>query len=343
MRPAPTYAELLAGQAPDAATLAAILRGAEPEPLVVRIFAGIGAWVSAALFFGLLAVSDLLNQAGGCFVVGALLVTAGLFAAPPTKPPFVRQVGLAALLTGDLAICAGAAMSTSGGWLEAAFVAQLLLTAALYVPSRNQAFRFLAPMAAVVLVPCLLYDRDGSGYLHVLIGALAITFGALSLPSQRPPVLDPLANATAIGMPVALFVFESMRTNLLGREDGTPMWPSGLLTGGLLVALLAHVAGSTERMQRPALLLAAGAALALGTFTYPGIPIAIALVTFGVWNGDRALPILGIGYLPVALFVFYRSLAVDLATKGWIVLGSGALLLALLLLFSTVARGRRTP
>ena len=115
------------------------------------------------------------------------------------------------------------------------------------------------------------------------------------------------------------------------------LWPSSLALALGLCWAYYRLARSLEVLRSPEFLLATIGTLALGAVATPGILVAAGLLVIGRALGDRWL--LGLGYLffPAFLFTYYYAMNVDLASKSWILGGSGLVLIVMQQLLTRMA------
>jgi uncharacterized membrane protein len=169
--------------------------------------------------------------------------------------------------------------------------------------------------------------------MHFLVAAETIFAGTLLLLKKRRAWVEPLVYSAALMLPTTLLLMNLTHADL-GRLTGQldwgfkePLWPSSLLLTIGLIYLYFQLAGGKKLFQNSLLILAVLSTILLGIVTTPGILVAIGLLIVGYAFDDRILTGLSYLFLLCFLVVFYYTLNIDLATKSWVIGGSGVVLL----------------
>ena len=68
--------------------------------------------------------------------------------------------------------------------------------------------------------------------------------------------------------------------------------------------------------------------IAMGIMTTPGILVALIIMVIGYERQDHILVGLGISVFPVFIWFYYYNMGLNLMTKSFILMGSGAIMLA---------------
>ncbi len=296
------------------------------EPIYIRLLSGIGAWFAAAFLLPFFWISGIINSEAGAIICGAfLLATAGIIARS-NRGTFLGQLSLALAFAGNILAVVGAAEAFPLDILSSILLMHAGVCAVMYKLYPSSIYRFLSPIVLVVIATLWIIEREVFVLIHALIAAEMLLAGFLLLWRKCPPLLIPLAYATAAMLPATLLFMNFTQMHLWRTDFNEPLWPSSLLLSGGLIYLFQHLAGS-KRLAEPWMILALAATVLLDIFTTPGILVAIALLILGYAFGDRILASLAYLFLPCFLIVFYYALHIDLAYKSYVVAGSGLLLL----------------
>ncbi|MGK5113822.1 DUF2157 domain-containing protein [Geodermatophilus sp. CPCC 205506] len=294
-------------------------------------------WAAAAAFGGTLSAWErgpvdswtttvLLTAAGG--VVLVLLRDARL-AAHLTPAPVVA--GSAAAVAA-LALAGSLERFGTAGWLAAAGLGTVLLTAAVLLAARPVARSGLLA-GGVVLAAGEALLRYGEGRFDVLALVVLAAVVPAATAAVRLPALRPHATGAALLLPVA--------AALLAREDGSLSSPAA----GLLVALVAAGAFAVAALRAPereepvaaACGAVAGVAAGLSTATagawgQVGVQLALAGAAAGCYAlvvRRRPVAVAAVGELVVAGWIATAGASVD-AVEAYTLPAAAALLLVAL-------------
>jgi Domain of unknown function (DUF4401) len=311
------------------------------ELIPVHILAGIGAWFAAGFFLVFAGMGGLFKDDMPPLIVGMMLLGGGTVASRfDLQGVFVRQVTLAASLTGNALALVGLASMSGSEFSGALTIGQLVICAVFYPLNRSYAYRFLAPIGVCLFAVIWIFEH-GQGTmqhgvrevqvaaLHGLVAAETLLFGYLWLGKARPSVLQPLAYAAAVMLPATLLSVQVAQIEDWSGLIEVRLWPSSLILGAGLLWAIASIAGRGVVGRSPDLWLAVGGTVLLSLIAAPGILVAVGLLAVGRALGDRILLVLGYVFFPAFLFTYYYSLEIDLASKSWILAGSGLVLLVL--------------
>lgn len=309
--------------------------GRMAEPLVLKLFAGIGGWFSAIFLLFFMGVSRLISfdsvfslmAWGICLSVGAVLLSrqkGGLFQ---------RQLGLAIGAAGFALVLIGAGIRTDtlGGVVLAAF----LLTGSLYPFNRDDVYRFLAVgTTLVVTVIWGIYDLKEPGFIH---GLIALQAGTLAVLWRHGPAFRrmlPLVYALVITLSFSLTI--GFYPDDLLALPLISWWPSQLFLSLWLAFLLVSVWRNSSGRQGGVLGALLLTTTILGVVSTPGILASFGIILMAQSRLDRWLSLLGLIGFAVFIFFFYYLMALPLDQKSYLLMGSGALLLAVRYLLARV-------
>jgi hypothetical protein len=292
------------------------------EPWFVHALLAAGAWIAAICFIVCLAIADLLDdEPWVLFAWGAAFVAAATLLRNVTNRTFPAQLALAVSLAGHGFILAGAGFLTDTAAGVAA--ASLVVCMVLYPLYRDGLHRFLSSLLAAGCVTAWIMIEDVAGLIHVVILAKIIGVGLAFMYRTDLVWLRPLGYALALSVPADLFL-------VLLPEDvtATPWWPANVVLAAALVWLYQWVAGGWRRLKEEPLVVAVVATVCLAAFTTPGVLAALGLLVLGYARRDALLLAMGTAFFPAFIVVFYYEMQISLLTKSYILMGSGAVLLA---------------
>jgi hypothetical protein len=292
------------------------------EPWFVHALLGAGAWIAAICFIVCLGVADLLSEESWVlFGWGAAFIAFATTLRNFTSHVFPAQLALAVSLAGHGFVLAGAGFLTENSAGVAA--AALVLSVVLYPLYRDGLHRFLSCLLAAGCVTAWIMIDGVADLIHVVILAKVIAVGLVFMHRTDLAWLRPLGYAMALSVPADLFL-------VLLPEDiaATPWWPANVVLAAALVWLYQWAAGDWRRLRDESLVIAVAATLCLAAVTTPGVLAALGLLVLGYARRDSLLLAMGTAFFPVFIVVFYYEMEISLLTKSYILMASGAVLLA---------------
>ncbi len=314
----------------DAERIAASLATSEQaskDPIYIRILNGIGAWFAAMFLIFFIGITKMFESGAGTIIWGIIFLAAAIIIARVSKAAFLSQFSLALAFAGNALILLGATVEMNTPHVLVLLLVHAVVCTVAYYLYANSIYRFLAPIALVVLATAWIIEDQIFVLMHVLIAAEMLLTGILLLSRKCPPLLTPLVYSAATMLPATLLFLNIMQANMWRNNFNEPLWPSSILLAGGLIYLYFHLVGDLKRLGEPWLICAIVSTVLLGIFSTPGILVALGLLILGYAFGDRILMALSYLFLPCFLVVFYYALNIDLAHKSWVIAGSGVLLL----------------
>ncbi len=302
--------------------------GLRRDLIGVQLLSAFGAWFAAVFFLFFFENVGLFPREewnGGMGVV--LLVFGAFLSRVDSKSVFLSQGSLALGLTGSALLWFTVYDLLPDHQLEGMALSQLLVCLIFYPLSRSFSFRVFAPIALSVLALFWVWGEKMEWAFHALVALEAFLFGVLWLGRWQKPALLPLAYASALMLPISLLFVEMRVNELLWGKMVIDFRPSALLISLGLLWVYARFAGSRSLMKKPEFVIAVLGTLALGAVSTPGLLGAMGLLVVGRGLGVRYLVVLAYLFFPVFLWTYYASIQVDLATKSWILMASGLLLI----------------
>ncbi len=324
-------------------------REAPSAPWFVKVLFALGACVAAASFFVFLACAGLFPESAGALLVMGLVLVAGAAALRFVSghvsvaqlslavSVFGAQLALAVSVAGHAMALVGAAGVVEGPWRDMparVALASLILCLVLYPLHRDTLHRFLSCLLVAVATTAWLLASQQYHMLHVLVlleaAAIAVCFTCWRLPQA----FRPMAYALACGLPLTVLLVVLVNSAVLRdalwfweETVETPAWPSSAVLALWLIWLYLWAAGGVARWRQEPVLVAVIVTVALGAFTSPGILAGAGLLVLGFGRRDSRLLGLGLAFFPVFLVLYYYNLDLDLATKSYVLAGSGGILL----------------
>ena len=300
----------------------------ERAPWFVQALIGFGAWLSCILFLGALAIAGLFDEEAASIVVGVLLLAAGAALDRFTEGSFLRQLGLAAGLTGFGLVGVGAVGMNARSEFLALTFSFSAATLVFYGVFRSESFRFLSCLSTAGIAACWAFGEssrrygnpDGFGWaLHTLVLIETLGVGLVFSKFQRK-WLQPAGYAMTVGL---------LGTLLATLLPHTPQaWPSAIILALALVGIIRQAWTADSAHWKGGLgVTVAGTAL-LAALSVPGILAAVGATLLGHLERDAVLKRLGVIILPIYIIAYYYNLDTPLLLKSLALIGSGLILWA---------------
>ncbi len=305
------------------------------DPLYIRILSGIGAWVAAVFLILFLGISGIIQGGIGAVICGTLFLIGGIGIAKATKGTFVSQLSLALVFSGNLLVLIGAGEVFRFRNLLLFVIAHAIVCIIVFPFFSNGIYRFVAPTALAALMTAWIIEQKLFVLIHFLIAAETFFAGTLLLLKKRRAWVEPLLYSAALMLPTTLLLMNLTHATLgeladvWGRGFKEPLWPSSLFLTTGLIYLYFQLAGGKKLFHSSLLILAVLSTILLGIVTTPGILVAVGLLIAGYAFDDRILTAFSYLFLVCFLVVFYYTLNIDLASKSWVIGGSGVMLLVI--------------
>ena len=301
------------------------------QPRILNFFAGVGAWFSALFMLPFFYLADVFDSAPSCAVLGMILFGGALALSHRSAHVYLSQLALSALLSGNSLILLAVFMG--GSWdnlhAELPILVQAALAAVTCVFFQGVTGRFITLIGVPVLAVFWVFSGSSLHGLHAITAGLALATGLLYRWEKRPVIWDVVAWASVVSLPGVILLTEMLHGNAWLERQPTPLWPSSLIAGLLLIWMVTEDAGGAKVMQRRWWWGLVSATLFLAAFTTPGITVAMVLLFLGRAQDERVLTVIGHAFFAAFLVLFYYALNISLAQKSWIIAGSGAFLLML--------------
>jgi hypothetical protein len=333
---------LVTADADDAARTALRAASEDHIPWYIRLAVGLGAWAATAFllgfFFALAGLEDRMVR----LIFGGLLLAAAVWARRTTTAEFMRQSAVAASLAAQGLVISSITDMTHS--TIAGCIAAIALSAGLVKLMPDAVHRFLSGAigASAALVCAATLDRSGAFEIATLalvaITAVVWRVRLRDRSDATAEMLEPVGYALIVTLFVVLLMSVSTDLSHVARELNRgyarahlgPLTTIGITAAlAVLVWRIVDEHGTSHDSAQSFAALAGVVALGAGALHNPGI-VAGAVVL--VLAFDRRNPVLlGMAVIFLLVFgsVFYYSLNLTLLEKSGVLVGSGALLLAI--------------
>lgn len=320
------------------------LRGeSERVPVVLQVFSGLGAFLSAIPFVIFLGVSNLVNFSsewnlfgwGIVFVAAAFPVGRATSRATNLKTAYFHQLALILMGTGKILAIAGGTGLLPFHEVWNVVIMLVVLAGVTYHVFASSVDRFLSPLFALAFVPIAIsqdFERVPEIQGLLMNGYFVLQVGILALLSRGPfrrSLYSPLYFAVLFS--IANVVLSLSATSSLDEFFGLTLAYNTYLISGLLAAgfafLIYRASGNFAKigLVKAGLILAALAVLAI--LPAPGVLFGLILLFLGYRDYNKYVTLIGLGFLAYFIFRFYYDLDMTLLTKSMILMGSGILLM----------------
>ena len=296
-------------------------------PWFVSALIGFGAWLSCILFLGALAIAGIFDHAATAIFTGLCLLGGGAFMDRIADGAFLRQLALAAGLTGLGLTAIGVAETTNANELSTVTLSVTAATVVFYGAYRCTEFRFLACLISTALATFWMcedswfsgeYSGENWG-IHLLV--LLETVGIDVIFSRRETnFLKPASYALAAGL-LGTMLFTQL-------SDDLQTWPSAMILALAQVGILIQAWRTTSQTSKENLGVAIAGTIVLGLVSAPGVIASLATTLLGHLKRDDMLRRLGILSLPIYISAYYYNLETSLLLKSLTLIGSWAVLWA---------------
>ncbi len=299
------------------------------DPLYMRTLMTAGAWLASIFLILFLLIAKLIADDAHTMAIGVLFLIVAIVLSKISTAIFVSQFSLSLAFCGN-----GLVLYAIAQWLEfhnlsVFFWAQLVITLVMIPLYDSRIFRYVSPLATVILAVVWIYDSKHMTWMHIMIALEMAGLGAIIAVKRLPVILEPVKYAVIEMLPLTILFMNLISIPDFHQTDHPmALWPSGLiLTAGLLI-LYRWLMGSVMQWSRPDMIILIASTVLLGLFSTPGILVAIGLMILGYTWDDRRISNLAYLFLACFLVIYYYSLDVDLAVKSGVIGGSGLVLLA---------------
>lgn len=330
-----------AAREPARAALAA--EHADDIPWYLRVAVGFGAWVATGFLLGFALAIASLEDAFPRVVAGAALIAGAMWFRPRASSDFRKHAAVAASLAGQGLVIAGLYGLSDSTRATAAVVVLMGIPLLRFFP--DNVHRFLTTLAIVAAGYAAIVEESTAGAFEVvtvfLVAATAMTwrFRLRERAGTWNAVLRPVGYALIVALLIVLVIGSSTQLGRVSFDAGQWLTLGRVTTAALAIALLLVVRAVLDEHASAHTGMGAGAAafaayagvafLALTTVTTPGIMAGAWVLALAFDRRDRVLVGMGIVFLLVFGTVYYYNLRLTLLEKSGVLVGSGALLLAI--------------
>ncbi len=212
-------------------------------------------------------------------------------------------------------------------------VFSLALNIAVIAAYRYAPMRFMAIQAAVISILVLMYDVRWAGGPSFLIMLLAMIVFVMWIyePDFAAAPWAPVSRALSYGLTFSLLALPALSTHNFLPKGMHTWYPATAGVAIVFVAAQMKMLSSFGRgIASPAFI--AGALLTAGfaaiSWNSPGLIVALYVTALGFFRGNRIVTAMAGLCLGGYIIMFYYNLSLTLLVKSYILMGSGALLVA---------------
>ncbi|HEX4326952.1 MAG TPA: DUF4401 domain-containing protein [Burkholderiales bacterium] len=306
-------------------------------PWYVRVMAGFGAWLGGLFLLGsvMAILSAVVHSSGGMMVLGAgALVAAYVIYRAAGDREALQQLALACSMAGQFSLGFGVEDLFNLGTVPLAGVL-FLLQAALTLLMANPLHRFLSAWFAALAAYWFLFRLQAESLGAALLAA-SVTWIWLNeaawTAARRATLWRPVGYALALALLFWEAPFSIISWTLeWGQQSvklGVPHW---LAAPAYALCLAAAAAVLARRLvpQKTAVCVAAALLASAAAWLAPGLLAALLVLILGQAAGKRILTGLALLAALWYLGAYYYQLQLTLLEKSGVMLGTGALLLAM--------------
>lgn len=300
----------------------------DDKPWIVNFFSGVGAWFSALFMLIFLAIGGAFNNTFACATAGAMFFAGAILLSRGSTHVFANQLALGMLLAGNAMLLAAAAMQVD---VERYFfglmtMVQIVLAIITCIFFKGVTGRFLSLVAVPALAASWLVITEQPHGLHGVIAVLAGATAVLWTRQHRPEGLHVVAWAAMLSLPCVILLVEMLHGIVWWDMPKTPLWPSSLVMGVMLIGLVAQHHGRVA-CSRPWFIGFAVMVIIIAALGAAGVLVAMTLLYMARREDEPGLTVIGHLFLVGFLVLFYYALNISLAEKSLLVTGSGVVLL----------------
>jgi hypothetical protein len=304
---------------------------------------GFTGWIGALFMFGFLwlALETLLRSRPASLVAGLVVCgVAALIFRSPLRKDFAHQFGLAISFAGQALFIHGLAdlFRLQEDWVG--YLAFATFETVLVFVVNNAIHRTASTVSAVVAIGLAL---SSIGARHLAPGVVSAGFVVVWLNELEWARRGSIVRPIGYGLVLAAFLVNGA---LLGGEKMWPVdsigdhasnlaqafnWAGALLNGAVFLSVVFRlIARESRGPAGPAvpIAMAAAVAVALTSFTAPGVVTALSVVLLGHANGNRVLTGFGIFAFIAYVGAYYYQMDTTLLVKSGALAATGVVLLA---------------
>ncbi len=327
---------LVEGEAEVAVRQALHASDEDAIPWYMRVAIGLGAWVATGFLLAtFLGIAGLEGDAAR-IAVGVALVVGAVLVRRTAKAEVMRQAAVASSLAGQGLILAGASEMFHSAVMTGILGVVTSIVLVWAMPDRVHRFLSTLIGAGSAMIFAAALERPGaSDAMTLAIVALAgyvWRVGIRERSDTTGEMLEPVGYGLITALLGIIMAGATFRLREIGHDVGLGLGP--VTTIGITVAMVILVLtvldehGSPRGSRLMLAALAATVALGAATLSTPGIIAGATVLVLGFDRRNRVL----IGFAAIFLVLFgamyYYKLSLTLLEKSGVLVGSGALLLA---------------
>ncbi len=311
-----------------------IRANAAPTSWIIRIVTMLGAWISAACFFGVISLMGIFDSPMAITILGIVLTAVAIFAFQTVNQKvFTIPYALTASITGQ--ICIGYGLT---GWLNLSDMDLLLwvgigIQVLMFILSKNHVQRFITVLVVNLLGVGLLFSNKLYEGIHWITGLNALIFTALILGEEIVlsrykkliAAFDSLNAGTAFSFLLLTFIRLGELTFSFREISIRFWWISAAFILMCLIGVIYKI--SLDFEWNPVKTIPLCLIFVPFLWGYSGILGGVLMLAVGYYHKNLWFIVMGVLALGVFISVFYYNLQLTLWTKSLILIGSGILFL----------------
>lgn len=298
----------------------------------MKVLTGVSGWFASLSFLAAVfaLIGSDMDEAGILFGIVLCAAAWGINHFSGNKL-FARQFALSLCLAGQ---ASATLFFTNGGRsTAAACIFSIILSAVILAAYGYSVARFIAALAAVISVIVLMADHELYNVFSVVILFLAAAEFVLWIhePDLAAGPVAGISRACAYAFAVSLLALPFLSVENFFERVKIVWAPATIGMAVLFIVLQAKIFTYYRKpLAGPYFAAAAGCTVAFAAVTLdsPGIITALFVTALGFFRGNRILTALAGACLGVYIAAFYYNLSMTLLVKSYILMGSGAILLA---------------
>lgn len=314
-----------------------------PEPLLMKVLAGVGAWVASLFIVAFTLSTMVLDETWGAIVSGVALMAVSIPLLRDEGSVFLRQMALAFALAGNSLVVFGLAIDTErfAAAILAAAITQVAVAAVAWWFVNHSAYRYLAALAGFAFATMWVVEGNHAVIIHLLV-AIEVAIAALLFHGGLERRFLPLPYAAATAFLGTLAFNEFTQGSAWFSREAVSDLPIAVIVVAAFAALAGYLQ-SREQVTRTAAIAIVIVAALLAFLSTPGVLAALLLLASAYALADRVLGVGAAVFMPWFLFNYYHAMDVTLASKSLVLIVSGAILLAGFVLLGRVAAREVRP
>lgn len=304
-------------------------------PWFMRAFSFFGAFLSALLFIGFLAIANLFDSFESMGLLGIVLIIAGVIFTHTVKDnPLFDPFIISGLILGQVLLVVSTVEKVNGDSLITVGITGIFLETFLFISCKSVTQRFLSILLFFLSLMLIIYDSKQFSIVSLFIGVSVFLFTFMQYKRALFLYLEKrwgaIYNPLKFGLLISSLGLTALSILNKQLEISDQYWYIGTLLIALtLGTLIINTAKENKWTNKFTFILLLGIAIILTpSINAPGIGLAILLIISGFKFNCRPTIFLGILGMLVFISAFYYSLQITLLIKSFILMISGILFIS---------------